>query len=379
MGAAETYFIAYALHLGVSVIESGLLGSIPLLFAGFSPFLLRPVFRRFHNSTWVLVAFSLQSIAVALLALLGAFSTQPSETVSFYLLLFLFSLYWFGNFSALPSWNKWIAELVANEKSDSFFSSRSRRIQAGTIIGLFIGGLTLHLKVFAIPTTLLFILLFLLAYHFKLVAFYFLYRQPDSHTKYELNFSKAWHFFKRHQGFFICYSLFNLALYLSSPYVSGYLLAVRGLQYEQFMWVMAAFFAGKILTTYVLDHWKKDLTPHQMYFWGAVLAAPLPALWPVCNTVFLLCLLHFVSGLGWASWEVGMSLAIFKKISPHEKIEAVTMYNMVGLPTQVIGTVIGAFLLKSILQNSYAMLFVIAGFSRLILVTPLYFKKFGEN
>ncbi len=379
VGLAETYFIAYALHLGVSVIQSGLLGSLPLLVAGFSPFLLKTLFRRFSNSTWVLITFALQSLAVALLALIGAFAFRPDSPVLFYSLLILFSLYWFGNFSAMPSWNKWIAEVVRPEKSERYFSSRSRRVQAGTIIGLFIGGLTLHLKVFQISTSLLFIMLFLLAYHFKMIAFYFLYGQPEAHTKYELSFARAWHFFRRHQGFFIFYSLFNLVLYLSSPYVSGYLLSVRGLKYEQFMWVMAAFFAGKIITTMFLDRMKKDWTPHQMYFWGALLAAPLPAFWPVCDTIYALCLLHFVSGLGWAAWDVGIALAIFKKISPHEKIEAVTMYNMVGLPTQVLGAIVGAFLLKYALSNSYAFLFVLAGVTRFIFVIPLYFQKFGEN
>ncbi len=379
MGLAETYFIAYALHLGVSVIQSGLLSSLPLLVAGFSPFIFRKIFHRFVNSTWVLVACLIQALSVALLAFTGAFSFNHTPTFSFYTLLFLFSLYWFGNFTALPSWNKWISEIIPHQKIERYFSARSRMIQFGTILGLFIGGFSLHLKIFNISTTLLFIMLFLLAYHFKILAFYFLYKQPVSISHYDLSLQRASHFFKRHLGFFSVYSVFNISLYLSSPFVSGYLLTIRGLQYEAYMWIMAAFFAGKILTTMFLDQMKTDWTPHQMYFWGGLIAAPLPALWPVCDTVFLLCLLHFFSGLGWAAWEVGLSLTIYKKINAHEKIEAVTMYNMIGLPTQVLGTVIGAFLLRYVYHDSYAVMFIVAGLARFILIIPMYFKKFGEN
>jgi len=73
VGLAETYFIAFALNLGVSVIESGLLASIPLLFAGLSPFLFRRLFHRFLNSTWVLIGCAIQCVALASLALLGTF------------------------------------------------------------------------------------------------------------------------------------------------------------------------------------------------------------------------------------------------------------------------------------------------------------------
>ncbi len=311
--------------------------------------------------------------------MMGSFSAVESKSVNFYALLILFSIYWLGNFSAMPSWNKWISEIIPPEQSELYFSQRSRRVQIGTILGLIIGGLSLQLNVFQVSTTLMFILLFLVAYHFKMISFYLFYKQTPSLTNYDLSWQRAIHFFKRHRGFFIIYSIFNISLYLSSPFVSGYLLSVRGLNYKDFMWVWASFFVGKIVTTLFLDRVKKDFTPHQMYFWGGVIAAPLPAFWPYCDTILLLCALHLASGMGWAAWEVGMSLAIFKKINPHEKIEAVTMYNMVGLPTQVIGTIIGAFLLKYFYDNSYATMFIVAGVVRLILVIPIYFQKFGEN
>ncbi len=377
VGLGETYFIAYALHLGVSVVESGLLTSLPLVFVGISPFFFRKIFHRFLNSNWVLIACSIQCIALAGLAVLGlmqdSYLKQP-----FVPLLILYSIYWFGNFSALPSWNKWIHELIPHKQSDLYFSRRTRMIQFGIILGLITGGLSLHLEILKYSTTFLFIMLFLVTYHCKFISCYLFYTLPKSHSHYDLNWNKAIKFLKKQREFFSVYSLFNFSLYLSAPFVSGYLLVIRGLSYQQFMLVTVALFVGKISTTMLLERMKKDWTPHQMYFWGGLLAAPLPALWPFCDTLFTQAGLHFLSGMGWAAWEVGISLSIFKKVNPHEKIEAVTIYNMVGLPTQVLGTLFGAYLLKFTYHNNYTIMFMIAGVARLILFIPMYTKKFGE-
>ncbi len=378
VGLGETYFIAYALHLGVSVLQSGLLASLPLIFAGLSPFFFRQLFQKFKNSNWVMVACGIQCAALAALALMGILSAEILAR-PFYPLLIIYSVYWFGSFSALPSWNKWVHELIPYKKSDLYFSQRTRISQVGTILGLVVAGISLQFGYFKLSAGFLFILLFIITYHLKFISFYLFYRQPISLSNYDLNWRKARSFLKKQSSFFTVYSLFNFSLYLSAPFVSGYLLSVRHLNYADYMIVMASIFGGKVLATLLLEKMKKELTPHQMYFWGGLLAAGLPAFWPVCESVFTLALLQFVSGIGWGAWDVGISLSIFKKVNPHEKIEAVTIYNMIGLPTQVLGTVFAAFLLKYYYLNDFAKMFVVAGIIRLILFIPMYSCKLGEE
>lgn len=373
VGLAETYFVAFALYKGVSVIESGLLVSLPLLFAGFTPFVFNKFFHKFYNSTWVQVAALVQAVALASLAFVGLFKLGSA----FYTLLVIYSLYWFGHFSSLPSWNKWISELIPLEDSQKYFSERTRIVQIGIILGLIIGGTTLHLEVFKISTALIFIILFLIAYHLKVIAFYLFYRLPKSHARYNLNISKKIEFFKRQRNFFKVYSLFNCSLYLSAPFVSGYLLNIRGLSYINYMFVMASIFAGKIATTFLLERFRPNTNPHKLFFIGGLIAAPLPMLWPFCPGPISMSLVHFVSGIGWAGWEMGLSLVIFKNIKSDEKLEAVSLYNSVGLPVQVLGTVIGALLLKYVYNNNYTTMFVVAGILRFVFILPMNSKKFG--
>ena len=109
-----------------------------------------------------------------------------------------------------------------------------------------LGGITLHLEIFKIPTALVFIAIFLIAYHLKLLSFYFFNKLPKSQTRYNLNIKKKFQFLKKRKNFFTVYSLFNFSLFLSAPYVSGYLLNIRGLSYISYMYVMGAMFAGKM-------------------------------------------------------------------------------------------------------------------------------------
>ncbi len=375
VGLAETYFAAFALHKGVSVIESGLLVSLPLLFAGVTPFLFNTIFHRFFNSAWVQIATLVQVLSLATLAVVGLFKFDSV----FYILLFVYSGYWFGHFSALPSWNKWISELIPLADSHKYFSQRTRLIQVGVICGLVLGGVTLHLESVHVSTSLVFILIFLIAYHFKLLTFYLFYKLPKSQSHYTLNLKKKMAFFKKRKNFFLVYSLFNFALYLSAPYVAGYLLNIRSLSYIHYMYVMGSMFFGKIISTILLEKFRPNANPHKLFFIGGLLAAPLPMLLPFCPGTAALATVQFFSGVGWAGWEMGLALVIFKNIKSDEKLEAVSLYNSVGLPVQVLGTIAGALLLKYVYLDNYTLMFVVAGILRFIFVVPMYSKKFGDD
>ncbi len=373
VGLAETYFVAFALFKGVSVIESGLLVSLPLLFAGITPFLFSRIFHKFYNSTWVLIATLIKVFSLAALACVGLFETAGL----FYVLLVIYSVYWFGHFSYQPSWNKWISELIPLKESQKYFSQRTRIVQIGIILGLIFGGVFLHLEVLKISTSLIFIILFLIAYHLNAVSFYLFYKLPRSESHYRLSLRKKLDFLIQQKDFFIFYSIFNCSLYFSAPFVGGYLLNIRGLNYINYMFVMAALFAGKIFTTYLLERFRPEINPHKLFFYGGLIAAPLPAFWPLCSGPWGMAVVHFISGIGWAGWEVGLALVFFKSIKSEDKLEAVSLYNSVGLPVQVLGTVIGAVLLKFIYDNNYSTMFVVAGILRFIFILPMYSRKFG--
>lgn len=373
-GLAETYFIAFALEKGATIIESGLLASLPLIFASVTPFIFERLYHKYFNSSWVQLATLIQ--AISLICLVGV--SFISQINIFYILLFIYSFYWFGHYSSLPSWNKWISELIPLEKSQKFFAQRTRITQVGVISGMLLGGLSLHLEVLKIPTYLVYVGLFLISFFLKFTSFRFFTLLPKSQTHYNLKISNKINFFKNNIHFFKYYSVFNCSLYLSAPYLTGYLITIRGLDYLSYMFVMGSLFVGKMISSSIFNRMKSEIKPNLLFFWGGLVAAPLPALWPFCPNAYWMSFVHIISGMGWVAWEMGLSLMIFKNIKSEEKIEAVSVYNTIGLPMQVFGTIIGGLLLKYVYDFNYTMMFVVAGAVRLILIQPLRTKKLGH-
>lgn len=361
IGFAESYFAAYSLNLGNSALQSGLLLSLPLVFAGLLQFILQPYFHYMSVTKFVSRAIILQSFS-----LLGlAFISLSKIENSFAILLLLFSIYWLGHFSLQPAWNRWISEILPAQNGNSYFSIRVRINQIGIILGLLIGGSILHLKVIDIQAKYLFTFLFLFGFLCKLLTYLFFTLHQQLSIPLHLSREKMKSTFLKYFSFFKNYSIFNFTVYISSTFVAGYLLSIKKISYLEFMIIMVGLFLGKMATTYLSEKFKHQIDPSKYMFWGAFVAAPLPALWPFCQSWVTMFILHFISGMAWALWEVGLSITFFKGLESDSKMETISVYNYLGITTQVLGTLFGAFLIKYVFVYNYDLIFILAGIIRL--------------
>lgn len=367
VGLAENYFATYAIQSGHSALISGLLVSVPLIFAALIQFFSQPYLKQMSVSTYVRKATLLQSVPLLFLAGLALFDVKTP----FIILLILYSVYWLGHFSIQPMWNRWISEIVPTELGQHYFALRTRLNQIGIIAGLIIGGLTLHLNVIKVSIDHLYFGLFLFSFFCKVLTYFLFQKHPSVEDSISFSRGKMFSLFKKYRSFLISYSTFNFSIYLSAPFVAGYLLKERNLNYFEFMVVMLGLFAGKVLTSTWLRQTQKKIDPTKLMFYGGLFAAPLPALWPLCQSPWLMMFLHIISGIAWAAWEVGLSLCFFNNIKPDQKIEMISLYHYVGVFSQVAGTVFGAFMISSIFNNNYDSIFIAAGIVRLICVLPL--------
>ena len=373
VGLVETYFAAFALFRGVSAIEAGILVSAPLVLAGLLQLLLLKKIKKVSVSRWVPMAALIQLFALLILAFCSLAQPMPF----FVILLVVYSIYWLGHFATQPAWNRWLFELVTLEQSQHYFSLRTRISQVGIVLGLILGGYVLNLNILNLDIKYLFLGLFIFSSFLKFISYRLFKLHPSTQSEINFDFTHAKNLFAKYKSFIKSYSLFNFSVYLSAPYVVSYLLVTRHLTYEQFMWVMAGLFLGKIGMTFMLARQKENISPFKLLFWGGLLAAPLPALWPFCNEVWMLFILHFISGLAWASWEVGFSLSFFKNLHIKEKIEMISIFNLIAITTQIAGTLLAAFILKFLIFENYNLLFIISGFIRLGCILSLRKKTFG--
>jgi hypothetical protein len=371
VGLSENYFAAYAVESGQSTLGTGLLISIPLVFAACIQFFVFHKFKSLSVSTVVKNAVLIQCIPLIILSILALLNVH----LSFSSLLGIYSVYWTGQFMIQPAWNRWIAELIPPGQAQSYFSLRTRLSQIGIVAGIIIGGLTLHMQLVNISPQRLYFYLFIFGFICKIVSYFLFLEHTEVHIPIRASTEKIFSYFKKHLPFFKSYGLYNFSIFLSSPFVIGYLLNEQKLDYFSFMIVMSTLFIGKIMMSSWLHRKTTDIDPTKLMSYGALCIAPLPLLWPICTQTYQMALLHLISGISWASWEVGLSLCFFKNISAEQKTEVISLYNYVGTFSQILGTCAGALIVYYIFKSNYNLIFILAGIIRLICALPLQKNK----
>ena len=378
VGIAENFFAAFSIEKGMTTIQSGLLLSLPLIFAiGLN------LFFNFYKTKKSITQQVSRNVLLQIFSLFGLIALSSlkiqNTQIIFIILMGLYSVYWYGNFASQPAWNTWISEILDFNKGSVYFALRARLNQMGIITGLIVGGLFMQSKtlqnIYQSKPEYLFSLLFGMAVVAQFLKFYSFKKHPDSSSVMNFSFKKIQNIFLNNKSFFLGYSLFNTSLFLSAPYVTGYLLTERKVDYPHFMMITASLFVGKIMTTFFLSANTNKYSPMKMMSLGGLVAAPLPLLWPFCHNIESMFLLHFVSGTAWGLWEVGLSLSFFKNITAADKNETVTLYNMIGIMTQVIGTCIGALCIKYVFNYNFTTVFICSGLIRLLCVLPLQKSK----
>ncbi len=380
IGAGETYFQAYALSLGQSEVNAGLLASLPML-AGASIQLL---------GLWGVTYFKSMKKWVLLTALIQALSFLPmiffglqNHAASFFNLFAMMSLYWLGSFAVNPAWTVWIAKLIQPGQSLHFFSIRVRFSQLGLLTGLFLGGLLLQTRIhfrFGLSETYGYLFLIAMLGRFLSVGFLFLQKDFDfqwkpttpRHLKEIL--SRFWGN-KYQRQFLVALPMYILTVNISAPFVTPYLLSELQFTPVNFMWSLAGLFSGKFLTIWLVKKIKPNWSSFQILACGVLISAPGPIFWPLSTSLFFVILLQFYSGLGWGLYELGLQLIFFKDLNEEEKVDSMTIYQFLNSFAILVGSFLGAqyLLRQGATTDHYWNLFMVVGCVRFVFALILIF------
>lgn len=345
VGAGESYLPAYSLSIGMGEAFAGILASLPLVSGAVLQLMTPRLLHKVHSHKyWVVLSTALQ--AMAFLPLIYFSLTRAPN---FWVLFFILTLYWGAGFSAGAAWNFWMGQLVPEGKSSQYFSFRSRIQQIGILLGIVGGGVALHNKVAIGPFTSVFTLLFVFAFVCRLISTIVLSKkmyQSEWVLKDQVHrLRDSWKVFWRgqHKKKFFAYLVpFQIAVYISSPFVTPYMLAQMKMNYGQYMMAIAALMVGKIISLSVMQNMKANFDGFKVMIAGLVLVSPLPALWALSEGYYYVVALQVISGMGWACFETGLSLVFFKDLRADEKVPVLTIYNLLNSLAIIIGTFIGA-------------------------------------
>jgi MFS family permease len=389
VGVGESYLPAYVLSIGMGEVFAGILASLPLVSGAvlqlFTPKLLHKVH---SHKYWVVLSASLQ--AMAFLPLIYFSLTRAPN---FWTLFTILTLYWGAGFSAGAAWTFWMGHLVPDKQSAKYFSFRTKIAQIGVLLGIVGGGVALHNKVEIGPFSSVFTLLFVFAFACRMVSTVLLskkmYRSEWVLTDQVHRLSDSWKIFWRgqHKKKFFAYLVpFQIAVYMSSPFVTPYMLAQLKMNYGQYMVAIAAMLVGKIISLSIMEKAKSNFDGFKIMAAGLVLVSPAPALWALSENFSFVIGLQILSGLGWACFELGLSLVFFQDLRHEEKVPVLTIYNLLNSMAIIGGTFIGAKLLMALgeQKSSYWILYGVGAVLRVAFCIPvirqsLKWKKIADQ
>jgi MFS family permease len=367
VGVGETYIPAFALALGMSAVQAGLLVSVPLVAGGVlqlaAPFGVR---RLGSHRRWVASCAAIQGAFLLPLALAAWRGTLPTPAA-----FVIMGLYWGAGMAAGPAWNTWVGRLVPARLRASFWAHRTRAMHVAQLAGLLAGGALLQWS--ARPDVLWpFALLFLAAAASRFYSARCLAAQrdiaprvPERRHGPEFALRRA---LAGAGGRLLLFALaMQFAVQVAGPFFTPYLLRELHLSYAAYVALVAASYVAKTLSLAPLGNLARRRGPRALLVVGTLGIVPLPALWLVSSHLVYLLALNALSGVVWAAYELASFLLLFETVSERRRTSVLTAYNLANAMATVGGGLLGGALLGALGAHraAFAAVFVASSLVRL--------------
>lgn len=402
VGLGESYLAAFALAVGLGEISAGLVSSVPLLVGGALQLIsLRAVAWFGSEKRWIICCATLQGLSFVPLVLAAWFGS-----IGLIPLLIVASLYWTGGLGAGPPWNTWMESIVPAKVRSSYFAGRTRTSQLCTLLGLVAAGLTLQFARNHGYELVGFAAIFAAAASFRMWSVSWLYRHQPSPRDWVASTRRRMVASSASLGAvasgprsagvagaaarpldesrtglpmsglrLLSYLVaVQLAVQISGPYFSPYMLKQLHLSYTEFVALLAIGFLSKIIA---LSWWGKQTHrggARRLLWIGGVGIVPLSALWILTDNPWQLALVQCVSGVMWAAYELGFFLMFFETLPLEKRTRMLTYYNFANMLALCGGAFIGAALLRLLGggQSAYWVLFGTSSAGRLLALGLLF-------
>ena len=380
-GIGETYIPAFVLAVGLAETSTGLIVTIPIL-AGAILQLVAPaaVTALGSHKRWVVgcaVAQSFVFLALMIAALTGSLGTIAAFSIA--------AVYWGCGMAGGSAWNTWISTLVPARIRIRFFSRRSRWLQAFTMTGFLVAGITLKaaqtlrggdhdliLHAFAV--------LFGLAFASRLVSAWYLSRQtepvPVPHNQRQVPVSQLLLRMRRSpDGKLILYLVVaQAATQVAAPYFTPFMLRQMQLDYGTYAALVATAFAARIFSLPFLGRFAERSGANKLLLSCGVAMAPMAVMWVFAyQNMPALFALQILSGVVWGGFELASSLLIFERIAHAERTSVLTTYNLSNASALVAGSLLGGAVFEALGASfqGYLVIFALSSLLRALTITLL--------
>ena len=343
VGIGETFIPAFALAAGAAQVHGGLVYTIPFLI-GATVQLVTPagVDRIGSPRRWILLCATIQAlcfIPMAIAAVLGA--------VPLLLVYACASVYWTVNLGAAPAWNAWVGALFPARIRATYFSRRSRICQVALLLGLLLGGVLISRYEHTPLELSSYALLFMAASLSRALSTRALVQQSEARSMPPAHRVSPLDFLRRIRGtpegrVVAALLVFMLAVQVSSPFVTPYILRGLAMDKDQFTISVVTLFAAKSLALPLVGRLAGSWGARRLLIAGALVVAAASGLWIVSTAPAWIYAMQVVSGMGWAAYEMALFLLLLEHIREEERTAMYAAYYFFNAIVTVLGSFVGA-------------------------------------
>ncbi|MCB9358899.1 MFS transporter [Candidatus Woesearchaeota archaeon] len=364
VGFGESVFQLFAIFLKASPIQLGLLASIPQMIGAINQIFSRNYLSLFKTrKALVLSAVLLQSLAFLPLALTYFF------TKDFWYMFIFVSIYWTAGMVATPAWTSWIGDLVPKKIRGTYFGKRNARAGAISFATMLIA--SLFLWYLEANPFIAFAILFIVASSMRLISGLFLSLQFEPEYKIVKErpislkeFTKRANL-KNYGIYIILGSMMNFFVFIAAPFFILYKKETALLSAGMILVSQSFFILAKCIFVPAWGSLCDKYGSNKIFRFATIAVGIVPLLFFGPKNILYICLIEFISGFVWASYEISSANFIFEMVPKEKRITMLSYFHFFNSFAMVVGSILGSLLMTISWMNPYILVFSLSAAGRL--------------
>ena len=368
VGFSEQYITPFALEMGATKMQVGLLNSIPNFFMIFFTLKAAHLVEKIGSRKKAILALVVLDIFSLVPLLLVPLFLDRGPVVWFSLIALSFFL---PPIMISPIWGSLMADIVPTRRMGKYFGRRSAIVGLTTLACSFIAAWVLNLFSEQVMTG--FSIIFGVAIAFRVASWLCFTRIHE--PPMEVATSQPFGFvdFVRETKssnlarFIIFVCLMNFTLNLAGPFQTVYLISNLELDYVSYMIILNA---SAVATLFTLGYWgrRADKLGNVKVIKGAAILMPIaPILWAFSHNFFYLLAAQLLAGFAWAGFNLCGPNFIYEASPKERRARYLAYFSAINVAALALGAFAGG-LLSSVLPptagSRLLSLFLLAGILR---------------
>lgn len=383
VSSGDNFVSAYAVALGASNLQIGLLSALPTLIP--VELFTRKAMEKYPRKKIVLLGVLIQIIMYASIAIIGLVLFK-SPLIAASLLIFLFSIYASVGLFMSPAWASWMKDLTDKIHRGKYFSMRHKIFGVIGIATIITCGLLLDYFKKIGYVFYGFAIIFLIAAIGRTISRFFMKKQYEP----KLKLSKGYYFSfldfikkaptNNYGRFVIFMALITFSVNLAAPFFAPYML--NSLKFSYFTFTLIHLIITGLATLLTMPFWGRFLDKYGSVRTMSVTVGAIPViplLWLVSPSPYWLIFVQLISGAIWAGFNLGAGTFTYDAVTKERMNLCVAYMAVLSGLAVFFGATIGGLLasLNIKFMNIFLFVFLISGIARLIVIS-VFFSSIKE-